>query len=381
VDRNAFDAMLIAEAAHRGVEVIQPAAATAASRCGTPWTLCIKSREGAAKEIRGRFIVDATGRRSWLASNLGVQHLAYDKLVGIFGFFRSSTGHAPVDSYASIEACEQGWWYSAMLPGNCIAAAFMTDADQLRQLSWRSWDQWPSLLGTAPHLARRIDAAKPLGTPALRPAASQRLQAFAGDGWLAVGDAAGTFDPLSSQGIVRGLRAGVCAARSICRYLRGRSDGLQEYAEFVECEYRKYLDSRAAYYRLEQRWPGSPFWQRRQEEIHLGPEQTVQLLSSHEVDLTRIAAHLPPPEVRSLTALCVSPRKATELVSEFHRRTERRFSDWNVVLTLQQLISQGVLAASARTDHSSQSVPSKPGDPQHARFSRAGVKPGFGLRG
>jgi len=82
------------------------------------------------------------------------------------------------------------------------------------------------------------------------------------------------------------------------------------------------------------------------------PEQTLQLLSSHEVDLARIAAHLPPLEVRSLTELCVAPRKAIELVSDFHRRTQQRFSDRNVVIALQHSISQGVLAASAGTDPS-----------------------------
>src|SRR5947209_19913475 len=102
----------------------------------------------------------------------------------------------------------------------------MTNAEQLRLLRGKDCDVWRALLGTAPNIARQIGTATPLGKPMLHAAASQRLETCKGDGWLAVGDAASTFDPLSSQGIIKGLRSGICAARSICRYLRGHKKAL-----------------------------------------------------------------------------------------------------------------------------------------------------------
>jgi len=349
LDRRAFDAMLTAEAARRGVEVIQPATISTASRCENDWILINAEEHG--RKIRTRFVVDATGRRSWLASHLGIRRLVYDQLVGIFNFYQFHSGSAPADSYTSIEACEQGWWYAAMLPDEGLAVAFMTDADQLRRLRWKDCDEWRALLGTAPNIARQIGTATPLGRPMLHTAASQRLDTCTGDGWLAVGDAASTFDPLSSQGIIKSLRSGICAARSICRSLRGHRNALAEYADFVEREYRNYLDSRAGYYRLEQRWPDSRFWQQRQEQIHLDPQRMLRLLSPHPVNLDRMAMRLPRQQVRSLLSLCATPRKASEVVTEFHVQTERRYSDRDVVLTLQALIAQNVLSTSAGTDY------------------------------
>jgi flavin-dependent dehydrogenase len=56
----------------------------------------------------------------------------------------------------------------------------------------------------------------------------------AGDSWLAVGDAASTFDPLSSQGIVKVLRSGVCASYAIADPLTGGIDpGLAGYRRNV----------------------------------------------------------------------------------------------------------------------------------------------------
>jgi flavin-dependent dehydrogenase len=46
-----------------------------------------------------------------------------------------------------------------------------------------------------------------------------RLDRAAGRAWIAVGDTASTWDPLSSQGIVEALRSGTSAATSVVDYL------------------------------------------------------------------------------------------------------------------------------------------------------------------
>jgi 2-polyprenyl-6-methoxyphenol hydroxylase-like FAD-dependent oxidoreductase len=285
LERRVFDAMLTKEAEQRGIELIQPALPFAASRNTDCWILGIKFHKDICRDISTRFVVDATGRRSWFASKVGMRHVVYDQLAGIFTFYRFRPGGTPADSYTSIEAREQGWWYSAMLPKEGMVVAFMTDVAQLRQLRWKSCAGFESLVEQAPFTAHRISTAIPIGSPVLQAAASQRLETCAGESWLAVGDAASTFDPLSSQGIVKGLRSGIGAARSICRYLCGRKHALKEYADFLDREYSKYLDARAAYYRLEQRWPDSSFWQLRQKAITFQPLRGLPLNHANHVNL------------------------------------------------------------------------------------------------
>ncbi len=51
--------------------------------------------------------------------------------------------------------------------------------------------------------------------------------------------------------------------RAIDRALNGDGSGLNDYAQWTHAQFDGYLQSRAKYYRAEQRWPDAPFWRRR----------------------------------------------------------------------------------------------------------------------
>jgi flavin-dependent dehydrogenase len=79
-----------------------------------------------------------------------------------------------------------------------------------------------------------------------------------------VGDAASTFDPLSSQGILKALRSGIFAAYAAGDLLAKEDDaGMHRYRAFVEREFEGFLRARARYYADEARWPEREFWRRR----------------------------------------------------------------------------------------------------------------------
>ena len=84
-----------------------------------------------------------------------------------------------------------------------------------------------------------------------------------GSNWLLAGDAAMTWDPLSGQGICKALESGMHAAGAIDRALDGASHSLDDYAQWTHDRFGVYMQSRAKYYRAEQRWPDAPFWRRR----------------------------------------------------------------------------------------------------------------------
>lgn len=110
-----------------------------------------------------------------------------------------------------------------------------------------------------------LNGAEARGPVRARSTESRYLEPASGAGWLAVGDAASIFDPLSSQGIVKALRSGVYAGYAIAdRLLRGDDSGLTRYRRFVQVEFESYASLRADYYRAERRWPDSAFWRRRQ---------------------------------------------------------------------------------------------------------------------
>src|SRR5207244_3275274 len=90
-----------------------------------------------------------------------------------------------------------------------------------------------------------------------------------GEGWLAVGDAACSFDPLSSLGLCNALESGRLAALAIDRAMRGDSSALSSYGATLKIRFDEFERLRLAYYAVERRWPASQFWARRHEGLRL----------------------------------------------------------------------------------------------------------------
>jgi flavin-dependent dehydrogenase len=97
-------------------------------------------------------------------------------------------------------------------------------------------------------------------------ASTTRLDRVTGAGWTAVGDAAVSFDPLSSQGILSALFTGLRAGQAIDRALAGDPTELDGYSRRVHEVESAYRSHRNTYYAAEDRWPDQTFWCRR-----LGP--------------------------------------------------------------------------------------------------------------
>jgi flavin-dependent dehydrogenase len=98
----------------------------------------------------------------------------------------------------------------------------------------------------------------------VRAANSYHMDSVVGSDWLAVGDAATAFDPLSSEGICKALQSGLRAAQAIHEYLGGGGRvTMEKYAADIAKQVDVYMAKRVEYYSKEQRWPDSVFWRRR----------------------------------------------------------------------------------------------------------------------
>ena len=64
--------------------------------------------------------------------------------------------------------------------------------------------------------------------PRVMSATSPCIESGAGPGRLAVGDAAITMDPLSSQGVMWALESGLAGAEAVSAHLRGNTTALDE---------------------------------------------------------------------------------------------------------------------------------------------------------
>jgi flavin-dependent dehydrogenase len=285
LDRLRFDRLLQQAASEGGVEVCIGAKLNikACKFSDDSWSISVTN--GSERKLSSRWLIDATGRRSTVARAQGVQRHAQDRLVAFFAIFSSRTNGAersvPAvsiddDSRTLIESAPDGWWYTALLPLRQRVVVYLTDAD-LAPKTLCSKRDFLEQLSLTTHISASLRAHNyamqtEVGVKAVQ-ANSARLASFTGPGWLAVGDAAVSFDPLSSQGILTALFSGLKAAEALNEKLSGgdvsgkgdfsSSDPLVDYSERLSMIYNAYLQNRSTFYAQEKRWVTRPFWRRR----------------------------------------------------------------------------------------------------------------------
>lgn len=265
LDRRTFEEELMQAAVAAGVHWQYGQRLTACVReSDNLWQLTATSSHGAETYL-AKFVVDATGRDAHLTRSLGARRVVYDRLIGLAAYFQQPA--ASEDSFTLVEAVSSGWWYSSSLPDKKLIAVYMTDSDLLKR-NTRETDGWRALLNEAKHTPDRVGE-HVNGQPRILAAHTVRLTSVAGDGWLAVGDAAIAFDPLASHGISMAMSSGFHAAAAIFDYLGGQQDSLRVYERIIDASFAQYLLMRHETYLTEQRWPNEEFWRRR----HRGASQ------------------------------------------------------------------------------------------------------------
>lgn len=345
LDRKRFDAMLAREATSRGVTFYAGTRFVASRPSGKRrWRLTLQTENRDEIPIEAAFVVDATGRRAVFASQQDVRKVLLDHLLGVFVFFGQDVDTQLTETYTLVEAWEGGWWYSALVPDEKIAVLCMSDVDIVKKRRLNSSANWFELMRETRHTKDRVRQAQPLTATSVHSAYSHCLERMTGDAWLAVGDAATTFDPLSSLGIFKGLRSGIMASYAIGDYFKESSSSLEKYEAILAREFEEYLVTRADYYGQERRWENSPFWQRRYDYITLDP---TRILRSSEASINsavieRLSMHLPRPDLQYLCHLCSVPRQAQEIVSKFKAR-KSHIRDRRVILALQYLVDEGII--------------------------------------
>jgi flavin-dependent dehydrogenase len=186
-----------------------------------------------------------------------------DRLIGCVGFFRASSREIIEPKAMLVESATDGWWYSAPLPNEQLVVVYMTDADLFSRLRGSLKSRLMELVSGAPRTAERLGQFDLDIGPSVFTANSSRLDRVWGENWIAVGDSAMAFDPLSAQGIYRAMKSGLGAAHAIAGFFSNETEVLAAYAADLSTEFHRYMLQRLHYYSMETRWATNEFWRRR----------------------------------------------------------------------------------------------------------------------
>lgn len=282
LDRVVFERQLLERAVQKGVLLLPGSSLESAIHCNGEWSLSIK-RQISVHQMKVDYLVDATGGARALLRQLNIPINKLDRLAARVAVFKVAQAHT--DHRTMVESTEFGWWYSTTLSDFRRVIMFFSDTSDSEFKHFGNDDNfidgvkrtnhiWPKLhrelshkLGVVTNNDVMPARIKPLSF-LTKPAATTWAHRIQGRGWIAIGDSAMTFDPLSSQGIFTAL----CSAEeAVKQILTLDQQGLittdivnSAYIEWAERTFSLYIEERTQYYGTEQRWPNGDFWVRRQ---------------------------------------------------------------------------------------------------------------------
>ena len=355
LNRSYFDSNLADYATQCGASVYKNTTFIAGNRIENGW-ICDLKRDDEVFHLKADFLIDATGRSYKVVKSLGYKPVEYDKLICIAGFCKPLEQHHPVEQYVLLEACKDGWWYSIRLFDGRIVATYMTDIDILSDSNKQPHEFWSERLHESPHTCSRLDEFETTKEVHVRPSQSCKLEKVFGHGWLAVGDAAMSCDPLSSAGILKGFKMGMRAAQALESYFSNDSRALIMYDEQAKEEYSAYLRTRSYYYRFVTRWPNSEFWTRRHTHlpsdtpIYLDPMAVISLSEdiSFPDDYSLLNNVVQDIDVKTIFKLASSVKLSHQLVSIYKEELNCQHLDREIVFAIQFLIESGYLKTSSQ---------------------------------
>lgn len=283
ISRCHFDSMLVAQAKQHDVLHCE---ATAVRRAETnadgEWRITSENRStNSRRTFEARFIVDATGRTAAIATQVGARRKRLDREIAIGVSFPAGHG-IKADLRLVLEAADCGWWYTSLLPLGLRIVVLVTDVDLLPAAADARRRFWLQSLEKTTYVRKFADS---IGKAKLcvAVAESSYLDPAAGENWIAVGDAAIAFDPLSGQGISRGLHSGIVAAQAICRAVQAGDSDFTDYQQFSDRLIKDCSAERDRFYIAEQRWPTAQFWRRRHRSLSPSRLQVADIATSREL--------------------------------------------------------------------------------------------------
>ncbi len=268
LNRAKFDKQLLAEAYCKGVTIHQGWRLTGAAGSEHGSRLVFSTADKGEQMVQADFVVDATGKPAAFARRMNVARNTLDEVVFLCALF-DIAGEEDIPAHTLVEAVPEGWWYAARLPEGKMIVTFCTDADVMKQGRLQQFDKWQTLLRNTKWLQEKLPAGVLTAASDkieihIQSAPSAILSAVCGPNWLAVGDAASSYDPITSAGITKALMQAEQAGSAITAHVVGNdTEALQAYQARVFEDFNAYVKLRHQLYGGESRFADATFWRRR----------------------------------------------------------------------------------------------------------------------
>ena len=219
-----FDQMLFAHARSCGASAREGHEAVHCEQLGPRDTrLEVRTDEGGSYGIVARYLVDASGRDTFLSGRRKLRRRnKRHQSAAIFGHFRGAETRAGEDAgNISIYRFEHGWMWMIPLPGGVMSVGAVCRPDYLKQRRGPTLEFLRATLQRNAGLWRRIEHAELIGNRVhVTGNYSYDSRQIGGRGWMLIGDAFAFVDPVFSSGVYLAMSGAEQAAQAIDAALR-----------------------------------------------------------------------------------------------------------------------------------------------------------------
>ena len=230
VRRSEFDSMMLDEAIRRGADLIQAKADTPAlGDDGSIGGVRVVDHNGSTYDIKSKVVIDATGRKTWLANN-GVTgpktRDKYDSQIAIFSHVKGALRDPDEASGNTLIIYQKflHWSWFIPLDSEVTSVGIVVPSTYFRSKGEKVEDFYRrELRELNPELSRRLQDCEIIEDVRAATNYSYVVEQFTGPGFVSVGDSHRFIDPIFSFGLYLTLYDARDAAASIARHLDGKS--------------------------------------------------------------------------------------------------------------------------------------------------------------
>ncbi|GAA4148094.1 NAD(P)/FAD-dependent oxidoreductase [Phytohabitans flavus] len=284
VERMRFDKVLLDNAREKGVDVREESSVLdVVFEDGRAVGVVYTDVAGARREVRARYVVDASGNKSRIHTRVGGarRYSEFFRNLALFGYFEGGKRlPAPNQGNILAAAFDAGWfWYIPLTPELTSVGAVVLPEHLERVQAGDREQALLDLIQDCPLIADYLSDARrvtsgPYGEIRVRKDYSYIKEGFWAPGMVLVGDAACFIDPVFSSGVHLATYSALLAARSINTSLRGDIDETTCFEEFearYRKEYARFHDFLVAFYDMHQD-ENSYFWKAKKVTQNVLPE-------------------------------------------------------------------------------------------------------------
>ena len=222
VKRAEFDELLFRNAAAKGVETHEGTRVLdVALDAAHGSRVTARGPDGATRTWLARFVVDASGRDTLLATSQGAKQRNPDNnTAALYGHFRGVTPcEGCHEGNITIHLLEQGWAWLIPLPGGLTSIGIVSTPEFFKTRSGGVAEFLLSSLDRSPSIRARMAGAELVSEVTTTGNYSYRAREMLGDGWLMVGDAFAFIDPVFSSGVMLAMASAELGAEAVDAWL------------------------------------------------------------------------------------------------------------------------------------------------------------------